>query len=215
MKSKLAAITLFLLASCLIALGYQMYQIQINSTFMPTIIRPEFNLENMTLWQIGSSQQIDALNSQAQLYRATTHNLTIQEFKTNFTTKEQVLNKSSIIIFDSAWLQSQINNADLQSFLNATAKDIRGFVVIGEQTSALYLALDEAEVYTLPRYENGTARSPARHNPLVAGFSLSYILDYDGSHHHVHGHFSTGAYDNYEILNSIESWRTYPFNRTY
>jgi len=104
---------------------------------------------------------------------------------------------------------------DLQSFLNAAAKDIGGFVAIGDQTSRLYLALDEAGVYTLPRYENGTARNPARHNPSIVGFSLTRVLDYDGSQHYVSGHFSTCAYDNYEILNGIESWRTYPFNRTY
>ncbi|MGD6809796.1 MAG: hypothetical protein ACQCN3_08875 [Candidatus Bathyarchaeia archaeon] len=142
------------------------------------------------------------MQTNAQDKGTTVTSLAISDFNSNSKLSSIVLNRSSIIVFDSTWL----NQNDVKStydFLNATANKVGAFISIGESNYKLYEILDKASVYTLPQEENGAIRNPAGHNMPIVGFQLKMITDLDGSHDFVTGHFASGTTNSTLLQESI------------
>jgi len=175
----------------------------LQSPSLPTL--PTLNPKDMTIWHIGSSPAVDTVLDMANLRGSKTNSLDIQHLNSNATLESAVLSKSSVIMFDDTALNQGLNNDELHKFLNQAASKVGGITAIGEQTSTLCDILDKAGVYTLPRYDNGTARNPFSNNPQVVGFVYKQATTQDGESYYYPSIFKRPIVDS-DIAQEIASW---------
>jgi hypothetical protein len=157
------------------------------------------------VWTIGDSEALTSFIDVANSHGAETAALDIKRFESNSNLKESVLNKQSLIVIDGNWLK-QNDNQQLYDFLKTTTKNVGGIIVTGELPSNLDIILDKADIYLLPRDENGNLRISGAENSRFVGFALVQARDRDGTSHYVPSHFSTGDIDSYGAIRGIVGW---------
>jgi hypothetical protein len=86
-------------------------------------------------------------------------------------TLSRIVTPGSVIILDSAWIASRVNDNQALTFLRIVIGGGARVVAIGDQTSALFDALKNAGLFN---FDQG--RNPGYYNPPMAGYYPSHLL---------------------------------------
>ncbi len=191
---------LFCLALLILALS--VFTLQPNKAPVPDQLENNIGDEHLMIWTLGTNDFIESLQTNPQAEGTPVTSLSIEDFNSNSEMRSMVLNKSSIIIFDSIWL-NQNDNQSTYDFVNASASEIGSFFAVGGSNAKLYEILEKADVYTMGRDDNGIPRNPASHSMPIIGFRLQLVRDIDGSQHYANCHYSNGNLNGPDLLETI------------
>ena len=154
----------------------------------------------------------------------------------NITAELAAINGCNLVIFDTDWISSQINNTNVwQAYFGNGNQTARGLnpaetfdnnqtavqifyglltsvyggtklVAIGPSTSSFFQALDLSGVYRLPQDAAGNETNPAYYNPPMVGYMYSRTSTPDGTPLFYPSIFSCGTSDPKEMAKSLADW---------
>jgi hypothetical protein len=177
-----------------------------NAAVQEPELSQKINLSDIKLWRVGSSgRALDSVLSQARKLNVNSDVLTLENFSSNATLKYLVLNRLSVIAFDGLWLQEQQENSEIISFLNQTAKDVGGFIVVGGNLTTLLEVSDSAGIYRIFRNQDGSVRNPLSQYAEIAGVRLQRNVKPNGGLYYSSELFGGSAEDP-ELINRIALW---------
>lgn len=202
LENQIKQVILMLLCLALLILALSVFNLQPNNSPVPDQLDNNIGDEHLMIWTFGTNDLIESLQTSPQAEGTRVTSLSIEDFNLNSEIRSMVLNKSSIIIFDSIWLNQNDNQATYD-FVNASASKVGSFFAVGGSNAKLYEILEKADVYTMCRDDNGIPRNPASHGMPIVGFRLQLVRDIEGTQHFVTGHYGSGNLNDPGLLKSI------------
>lgn len=159
------------------------------------------NLQDYTVLSIGGGNNLSTqvINKIRDLGAKVTSSNELLEF--------MEFNDSLIVMFDTEWIQEEINDTRLHDLLrNAAPKEVK-LIAIGGNTSKLFEALDKAGVCRLPVTETGEVRNPAYFNPPMVGYKLRKATRPDGTEYFGDSILLSSTPDIDQLVQALIKWK--------